>query len=62
MHFTSSALKKMNEKKQVFNNYKTQRSKEEKVKDGEGEVREGRRRGKRRGRRKREEGGEKEEE
>ena len=25
------ALKKMNEKKQVFNNYKTQRAKEEKV-------------------------------
>jgi len=28
-----SALKKMNEKKQVFNNYKTQRAKEEKVSD-----------------------------
>ena len=29
--FVNSALKKMNEKKQVFNMYKTQKAKEEKV-------------------------------
>ena len=31
MFFWLSALKKMNEKKQVFNMYKTQKAKEEKV-------------------------------
>ena len=33
LSFDFSALKKMNEKKQVFNMYKTQKAKEEKVSD-----------------------------